>query len=71
MLEKKSDAKMLVEAGKLIKANIVRRTSKTVCLHIPGSQSRAGSLTLKKENGTVKGFEYRCICGHTDAFVCE
>jgi hypothetical protein len=30
-----------------------------------------GTLTLKKENGTVKAFEYQCVCGHKDSFVCE
>jgi hypothetical protein len=30
-----------------------------------------GKLTLNKENGVVKGFEYQCACGRKDHFVCE
>jgi len=42
-----------------------------VVLRLPARQLGNGKLTLKKENGAVKGFEYRCPCGHMDSFVCE
>jgi hypothetical protein len=34
-------------------------------------QAEGGKLTLNKQNGIVKGFEYQCSCGRKDHFVCE
>jgi hypothetical protein len=34
-------------------------------------QSDSPNLTVHKENGLVKSFEYRCQCGRTDRFICE
>jgi hypothetical protein len=42
-----------------------------IALPLPTRQAGNGKLTLKKENGILKGFEYRCPCGHKDHFVCE
>jgi len=71
MFEKKSDFSVDVEAGKLIKASAVRRTNNVIYLHVPGEKLPGGHLTITKENGAIKGFEYHCVCGHTDAFLCE
>jgi len=49
----------------------VALATEPVALRIPARAAGNGKLTLKKENGAVKGFEYRCPCGHKDYFVCE
>ena len=54
----------IVEGGNVTIAN------KPVSLPLPNSV-HGGKLTLRKENGAVKGFEYCCVCGHRDYFVCE
>jgi len=56
--------------GFIVSSN-VSFTQKPVALPSPAQQGGSGKLTLKKENGTVKGFEYRCLCGHCDTFVFE
>lgn len=55
----------------LLKADSVSWAPQPVRIPPPGTVSEFGKLTLQKENGTVKGFEYQCVCGHKDYFVCE
>jgi hypothetical protein len=38
----------------------------------PANTTPMGALTVQKEeNGTIKGFEYQCVCGRKDYFICE
>ena len=54
-----------------LKANAVTLALQPVMIQPMGKHSEFGKLTLKKENGAVKGFEYECVCGHKDYFVCD
>jgi len=52
-------------------AKLVSVAPKPVSLPVPKQQAPSGQLTVKKENGAVKGFEYTCACGQKNSFVCE
>jgi len=54
-----------------LKASRIEVQSVPVMIPPPGQKQEFGKLTLKKEGGAVKGFEYQCVCGHKDYFVCE
>ena len=54
-----------------LKADSVTLGVKPVVVSANPCAGEFGKLTLKKENGAVKGFEYECVCGHKDYFVCE
>ncbi len=58
-------------ASKLLKANSITMAEEPVAIGHAHTHGDGGKLTLKKENGIVKGFEYQCICGHKDHFICE
>jgi hypothetical protein len=55
----------------LVEASQVDLALEPVRLSIPRFPPGSGTLTLKKENGVVKGFEYTCVCGHRDHFILE
>ena len=59
------------QAPGFLEASSVSLAAEPVCLPSPGKGVENGKLTLKKENGAVKGFEYQCVCGHKDYFVCD
>lgn len=56
-----------------LKSNAVSWTRQAVRIPMPGQPAphENGTLTLTRENGAVKAFEYKCVCGHKDSFVCE
>jgi len=54
-----------------LKADSITLGVKPVLVTTNPGVGEFGKLTLKKENGAVKGFEYECVCGHKDYFVCE
>ena len=59
------------QAPGFLEASCVSLAADPICLPSPGKSNENGKLTLKKENGAVKGFEYQCVCGHKDYFVCD
>jgi hypothetical protein len=58
-------------SGSVLKADHVEMDSHPFVLAPAHKHGESGRLTLSKENGLVKGFEYQCVCGHKDYFVCE
>ena len=56
--------------ARVIKSTRIRLGGEPRMLMFP-SESAEPALALRKENGVVKGFRYRCVCGHTDEFICE
>lgn len=54
-----------------VDGNSVALAPDPIALPLPMKHAGNGKLTLKRENGALKGFEYRCPCGHKDYFVCE
>ena len=58
-------------AQSFVDASHVAVAAQPFFLPAPNQQDATGQLTVKKENGTVKGFEYKCVCGHRNYFVCE
>lgn len=56
---------------RFLRASIVYIDPEPVVIHAPQQDAPEERLIIKKENGTVKGFQYRCTCGRVDHFVCE
>ena len=54
----------------VLKDDQIRFLDEPIELPLPG-EGGEGELIVEKENGRVKGFRYRCACGHEDHFVCE
>jgi len=59
------------QAPRFLRANYVYIDPQPVVIHAPQQDATEDRLIVKKENGTVKGFQYRCACGRVDHFVCE
>lgn len=54
-----------------LKADSVKLSSDPVVIASDNKHCDFGKLTVKRENGVVKGFEYQCVCGQREYFVCE
>jgi hypothetical protein len=54
-----------------LEARFVSVAPQPVSLSVPNQRAGSGHLTVQKENGAVKGFEYTCVCGQKNSFVCE
>jgi hypothetical protein len=57
---------------RFLRANLVYVDPEPIVIHAPhAEESTDDRLIVNKENGTIKGFQYRCTCGRVDHFVCE
>lgn len=63
--------KPAAQKPRFLRASHIYVDAQPVVIHAPHQDTPDDRLIVKKENGTVKGFQYRCACGRVDHFVCE
>jgi hypothetical protein len=66
------NAEFTDEDDKVVDASQVTMADQPIILPTPkASAPPSARLSLRKEDGVVKGFEYTCTCGERHYFVCE